>query len=62
MAADLGCMKAGGEVTALRSMAIDPFTLLVLSVPMVLFYELAILLGTLRQRRRRRRGVDDEQV
>ena len=33
----------------------DPFTLLVLSVPMVLFYELAILLGTLRQRRRRRR-------
>jgi len=37
----------------------DPFTLLVLSVPMVLFYELAILLGRLRQRRRRRAGLDD---
>ncbi len=32
----------------------DPFTLLVLSVPMLLFYELAILLGALRERRRRR--------
>ena len=32
----------------------DPFTLLVLSVPMVLFYEAAILFGMLRDRRRRR--------
>ena len=30
----------------------DPFTLLVLSVPMLLFYELAILIGALRNRRR----------
>lgn len=37
----------------------DPFTLLVLSVPMVLFYELAILFGLIRQRRRRRAGLDD---
>ncbi len=29
----------------------DPFTLLILSVPMVLFYEIAILLGSLRNRR-----------
>jgi len=32
----------------------DPFTLLVLSVPMLLFYELAILIGALRNRRRTR--------
>ena len=32
----------------------DPFTLLILSVPMLVFYELAILLGMLRDRRRRR--------
>jgi Sec-independent protein secretion pathway component TatC len=32
----------------------DPFTLLVLSVPMVLFYELAILFGALWNRRRGR--------
>ena len=30
----------------------DPFTLLVLSVPMLLFYELSILIGVLRNRRR----------
>jgi len=30
----------------------DPFTLLVLSVPMLLFYEFAILFGVLRNRRR----------
>ena len=30
----------------------DPFTLLVLSVPMLLFYEIAILVGVLRNRRR----------
>ena len=30
----------------------DPFTLLVLSVPMLLFYEIAILVGVLRDRRR----------
>ncbi|MEE3275148.1 MAG: twin-arginine translocase subunit TatC [Actinomycetota bacterium] len=33
----------------------DPFTLLILSVPMLLFYELAILVGWVRERRRRRR-------
>jgi sec-independent protein translocase protein TatC len=32
----------------------DPFTLLILSVPMLVFYELAILFGRLRDRRRRR--------
>jgi sec-independent protein translocase protein TatC len=32
----------------------DPFTLMLLSVPMVLFYELAIVFGRLRDRRRRR--------
>ena len=35
----------------------DPFTLLLLSVPMLLFYELAILVGVLRDRRRRRARV-----
>jgi Sec-independent protein secretion pathway component TatC len=35
----------------------DPFTLLILSVPMLLFYELAILVGALRDRRRRRARV-----
>jgi len=30
----------------------DPFTLMVLSVPMLLFYEVAILIGALRNRRR----------
>ncbi len=34
VAADLGCMKAGGEVAALRAMAIDPFTMLI--VPRIL--------------------------
>ena len=29
----------------------DPFTLLILSVPMLIFYELAILVGSLRNRR-----------
>ena len=32
----------------------DPFTLLIMSVPMLVFYELAILLGLLRDRRSRR--------
>ncbi|HIG25591.1 MAG TPA: twin-arginine translocase subunit TatC [Acidimicrobiia bacterium] len=32
----------------------DPFTLLVLSVPMIIFYEAAILFGRLRDRRQRR--------
>ena len=32
----------------------DPFTLLILSAPLPVFYELAILLGMLRDRRRRR--------
>ena len=35
----------------------DPFTLLILSVPMLLFYELAILVGALRDRRRRRTRI-----
>jgi len=34
----------------------DPFTLLILSVPMVVFYESAILFGVLRDRRLRRRS------
>lgn len=34
VAADLGCMKAGGEVEALRAMAIDPIAMLV--VPRIL--------------------------
>ena len=34
----------------------DPFTLMILSVPMWIFYEGAILFGVLRDRRRRRRG------
>ena len=33
----------------------DPFTLMVLSVPMYLFYEIAILFGIFQGRRRRRR-------
>ena len=32
----------------------DPLTLVILSVPMMLFYELAILFGRLIERRRRR--------
>jgi sec-independent protein translocase protein TatC len=36
----------------------DPFSLAVLSIPMYLFYEGAILFGWLRDRRRRRAGVD----
>ena len=32
----------------------DPFTLLILSVPMLLFYEVAILVGRVHDRRRRR--------
>jgi sec-independent protein translocase protein TatC len=36
----------------------DPFSLFVLSVPMYLFYEVAILFGWLRDRRQRRAGVD----
>ena len=30
VAADLGCMRAGGEITALKAMAIDPFAMLVI--------------------------------
>ena len=37
----------------------DPITLIVLSVPMYLFYETAILYGRLRERRRRRREAAD---
>ena len=36
----------------------DPFTLMVLSVPMYLFYEVAIAIGWMRARRERRRAVD----
>ena len=38
----------------------DPFTLMVLSVPMYLFYEAAIGIGWLRERRQRRRAVPDQ--
>ena len=31
----------------------DPFTLVILSVPMILFYEIAILVGSLRNRKMR---------
>ncbi|MCY3889673.1 MAG: twin-arginine translocase subunit TatC [bacterium] len=37
----------------------DPFTLMVLSVPMYLFYEAAIVVGWLRDRRDRRETTDD---
>lgn len=43
-------------LVALLTPSGDPFTLLVLSVPMVVFYECAILFGVLRDRRRRRRS------
>ena len=42
-------------LVALLTPSGDPFTLLVLSVPMIGFYEAAILFGTLRDRRRRQR-------
>jgi sec-independent protein translocase protein TatC len=35
----------------------DPYSLLILSVPMILFYELSILVGKLLQRRRAVAGV-----
>ena len=38
----------------------DPFTLMVLSVPMYLFYEAAIGIGWLRERRQRRRAVPEQ--
>lgn len=38
----------------------DPFTLMVLSVPMYLFYEAAIAIGWMRARRERRRTVEEE--
>ena len=41
-------------LVALLTPSGDPFTLLILSVPMLLFYELAILVGRLRERRRNR--------
>ena len=37
----------------------DPFTLMVLSVPMYLFYEAAIVVGWLRDRRNRREKTDE---
>ncbi|MCY3578626.1 MAG: twin-arginine translocase subunit TatC [bacterium] len=37
----------------------DPFTLMVLSVPMYLFYEAAIGIGWLRDRRQRRQGAEE---
>ncbi len=40
----------------------DPFTLMVLSVPMYLFYEAAIGIGWLRARRERRRDVEVEEA
>jgi len=43
-------------LVALLTPSGDPFTLLVLSVPMLVFYESAILFGALRVRRRRRRS------
>ena len=43
-------------LVALLTPSGDPLTLLVLSVPMVVFYECAILFGVLRDRRRRRRS------
>ena len=38
----------------------DPFTLMVLSVPMYLFYEAAIVIGWMRARRERRQAVEEE--
>ena len=43
-------------LVALLTPSGDPFTLVILSVPMLLFYELAILFGRVHERRRRRRG------
>ena len=43
-------------LVALLTPSGDPFTLLVLSVPMLVFYESAILFGALRDRRRQRRS------
>ena len=37
----------------------DPFTLMVLSVPMYAFYELSILFGVMRRRRKDRREVEE---
>ena len=34
----------------------DPFTLIILSVPMILFYEIAILIGSLRNRETRKKA------
>jgi len=45
-------------VVAVLTPSGDPFTLLLLSVPMVVFYEVAILVGALRARRRRRAGSE----
>ena len=38
----------------------DPLTLVILSVPMMLFYELAILFGRLIERRRRRADLSSD--
>jgi sec-independent protein translocase protein TatC len=43
-------------LVALLTPSGDPFTLVILSVPMLLFYELAILVGRVHERRRSRRG------
>ena len=45
-------------VVAVLTPSGDPFTLLLLSVPMVAFYEVAILVGALRARRHRRAGSE----
>ena len=45
-------------VVAVLTPSGDPFTLLLLSVPMVVFYEVAILVGALRARRHRRAGSE----
>ena len=47
-------MAGAGAAVAVLTPGGGPFPLLILSVPMLVFYELAILLGMLRDRRRRR--------
>ena len=45
-------------VVAVLTASGDPFTLVLLSGPMVAFYEMAILVGALRARRHRRAGSE----
>ncbi|MDE0117760.1 MAG: twin-arginine translocase subunit TatC [bacterium] len=40
----------------------DPFTLMVLSVPMYLFYEAAIAIGWIRARQQRRQGIEGQEA